>query len=197
MTGFYTYLEPTPTSQAATLEPQRVIYGGGQFVIVGATTDNAAGVETSPDGVNWTTPNLSGPALTSVAFASTASFGNEYLAMSYNPVSNGVGTFEGSANLVSWWQFALSTAFNSDPDAITSGNGLFLIWGGAGYTDATTGAFIGNLALSNNGNNWAVQNVNDITAGDQLNPAQFTTGTYGNGRFVLTDVRNNLYTASY
>lgn len=44
-----------------TFEPQSLVYGGGQFVCVSATSDAGVNVLTSPDGVTWTPQSTSYP----------------------------------------------------------------------------------------------------------------------------------------
>ena len=110
-----------------------IVYGGGQFIIVGnkgpGTTPQIA---TSPDGITWTSRTLSNFGNNDI---SAISYGNNiYLVFSGSGASTPVAT---SSDGITWTTKTSVTISGGTP-SITFGKGLFVLAHGSGSITTTT-----------------------------------------------------------
>ncbi|PWU22154.1 MAG: hypothetical protein C5B50_00075, partial [Verrucomicrobia bacterium] len=135
-----------------------VVYGGGQFVDVGAAGD----VWTAPDGANWN----SGEVITSLDLRSVAYGNGRYVA-----VGSG-GTVLTSADGISWTGTPLPAGSTPDLYAITYAGGLFVAVGAFAVPDGYSGA----VFTSSDGLTWVDRSP--AVASGTLRGIAYQAGTY-------------------
>jgi len=165
-------------------QPLSVVYGSGRYVAVGQYVEDDYGVvETSEDGVNWTTRSGYG----SVLDLYDVTFGNGvFVAVGWDWY--GGANLYSSTNGINWTSH---TTKISNFYGVTYGGGLFVAVSD-GYLLGTSNQTNRNIYTSPDGITWTARNsgspVTDVHSIRDV--------AYGAGRFVAVDGQGYFYTST-
>jgi hypothetical protein len=154
-----------------------ITYGNGKFVVVAKGGTNAA---YSIDGINWTAsilPNRTD--YSSYSYWSSVTYGNG----KFVAVADGSDTAAYSTDGINWTASTMNSSHSWS--SVTYGNGKFVAFE----------KFGGRVAYSTNGINWTGAAVQSLTGSDYV--TDFTTGTYGDGKFIVAAANGNRSKAFY